>query len=65
MTVDRLLWRKSSYSQGTQGDCVELAVLPGALIGVRDSKDPQGGVLELTRADLAALFAGASWRKSS
>ncbi|MEU6038842.1 DUF397 domain-containing protein [Actinomadura sp. NPDC047616] len=43
-------WRKSSYS-GTQGDCVELATLyEGAGIGVRDSKNPAAGHLELAPA---------------
>lgn len=36
-------WRKSSYSSGQGGECVELAYL-GA---VRDSKNPQGPVLSM------------------
>jgi hypothetical protein len=36
------LWRKSSYSGGNGGGCVEVARnLPG-VIGVRDSKNPGG-----------------------
>ena len=42
-----LTWRKATASQGSQG-CVELAPLPG-LIAVRDSKDPDGPVLLLSR----------------
>ena len=38
-------WRKSSYSGGNGGDCVEVAVLPDSRRGVRDSKDPDGGAL--------------------
>ncbi|MCX5450979.1 MULTISPECIES: DUF397 domain-containing protein [Streptomyces] len=35
-------WRKSSYSNGDGGDCVEVVDdLPG-IIPVRDSKDPHG-----------------------
>ncbi|WP_406515747.1 DUF397 domain-containing protein [Streptomyces sp. NBC_00873] len=34
-------WRKSSYSNGAGGECVEVAELPSA-VGVRDSKQPQG-----------------------
>jgi Domain of unknown function (DUF397) len=35
-------WRKSSYSNGNGGACVEVARnLPGA-VAVRDSKDPEG-----------------------
>ncbi|MEV7341553.1 DUF397 domain-containing protein [Streptomyces sp. NPDC093544] len=38
-------WRKSSYSNGTGGECVEVAPgLPG-VIPVRDSKSPTGPVL--------------------
>lgn len=54
--VDRncAMWRKSSFSQPTQSDCVEVARL-GALNGVRDSKDPEGVVLTLERDMWAAL----------
>ncbi|WP_326743155.1 DUF397 domain-containing protein [Streptomyces sp. NBC_01768] len=34
-------WRKSSYSNGTGGECVEIADLQSA-VGVRDSKQPRG-----------------------
>jgi hypothetical protein len=34
------VWRKSSHSGSQQGDCVELARLDLAEIGIRDSKDP-------------------------
>ncbi|MFE2230328.1 DUF397 domain-containing protein [Streptomyces kronopolitis] len=38
-------WRKSSYSNGDGGDCVEVADdLPG-VVPVRDSKDPHGPAL--------------------
>lgn len=42
-----LTWHKSSYSGG-QGNCVEVADLPGMLL-VRDSKDPDGPVLTFSR----------------
>jgi len=51
-------WRKSSYSSGGGDDCVELADL-GRVVGIRDSKDPEGPVLRVTRAGLAALLAAA------
>ena len=38
-------WRKSSYSGGNGGDCVEVAVLADSRRAVRDSKDPDGGAL--------------------
>ncbi|MGW9080080.1 DUF397 domain-containing protein [Streptomyces kronopolitis] len=38
-------WRKSSYSNGDGGDCVEVVDdLPG-IVPVRDSKDPHGPAL--------------------
>ncbi|MBE1534687.1 hypothetical protein H4W34_004520 [Actinomadura algeriensis] len=49
-------WRKSSYSGPNGGNCVELAGLPGA-VGVRDSKDPDGPVLLLTRTALRKALA--------
>ena len=43
-------WRKSSYSNGTGGECVEVASgLPG-VIPVRDSKSQTGPVLLITPA---------------
>ncbi len=45
-------WRKSSHSSA-QGDCTEVAALPGGTVGVRDSKDPHGGVLR---------FSAGAWR---
>jgi hypothetical protein len=39
-----LSWRKSSYSGGSGGDCVELADQVGRVL-VRDSKDAAGPVL--------------------
>lgn len=34
-------WRKSSFSM-SNGDCVEVAMLPGDHVGVRDSKATTG-----------------------
>jgi hypothetical protein len=49
-------WRKSSYSGGSSGqsDCVELAALPGR-IGIRDSKNPDGGTLTVSAENLGRL----------
>ncbi|MEU4820428.1 DUF397 domain-containing protein [Actinomadura citrea] len=51
MDLTDIKWRKSSYSASNGGNCVELA---GAADGVavRDSKDPDGPVLLLTRTAL-------------
>lgn len=48
------LWRKSSYSGGEAGQCVEVAAL-GAAVGIRDSKSPSAPHLAVARGDLAAL----------
>jgi hypothetical protein len=49
--LSRATWRKSSYSNGTGGSCVEVAVLTAEDehdIAVRDSKDPHGPALTFT-----------------
>ena len=49
-------WRKSSYTGGANDNqCVELGRLALG-IGVRDSKDPDGGHVTLTAAQFAALL---------
>jgi hypothetical protein len=50
-----IVWRKSSYS-GIQDEsnCVEVAELTGRtarVIGLRDSKQPDGSVLALSRRE--------------
>jgi hypothetical protein len=49
-------WRKSSYSGGNGGNCVEVAVLPDARRAVRDSKDPDGGALVFDTGDWVAFI---------
>ncbi len=46
------VWRKSSYSDGGDTNCVEVADGYPGLVPVRDSKAPQGPVL---------LFGVESW----
>ncbi len=41
------IWIKSSVSF-SNGNCVEVASLPGGAIGVRNSRDPEGPVLKFT-----------------
>ncbi|MYR46196.1 DUF397 domain-containing protein [Streptomyces sp. SID5910] len=44
-------WRKSSYSGGSGGDCLEVAADGGAtVIPVRDSKRPEGATLRFQAA---------------
>ncbi len=50
MTADltQAVWRKSTFSNGSGGNCVEVAAnLPG-IVAVRDSKDPDGPKLIFT-----------------
>jgi hypothetical protein len=42
-------WRKSSYSNGTGGECIEVAPFAEQGLAVRDSKDPNGPVLAFSR----------------
>lgn len=59
MTADLpdISWRKSSYSGGNGGACVEVADLPGGGRVVRDSKDRTGAVLSFTAAEWSAFTA--------
>ena len=60
--LSRATWRKSSYSNGSGGSCVEIAELVGLerehQIAVRDSKDPHGPVLAFTPREWQAFTAG-------
>ncbi|MFI0894973.1 DUF397 domain-containing protein [Streptomyces sp. NPDC020983] len=51
-------WRKSSYSNGDGGECVEVADGLTGVVPVRDSKDPEGPAL-LFGADAWVAFVGA------
>lgn len=47
-------WCKSSYSGQEGGECVELAGLP-SVVGIRDSKNPQGPKLVVGRSAFGSL----------
>ncbi|MEU5994138.1 DUF397 domain-containing protein [Spirillospora sp. NPDC047418] len=52
-------WRKSSHSGSYPETCVECAPLPlgrDGVVGVRDSTDPDGPRLVLSRAGWSALL---------
>ncbi|MFR9673138.1 DUF397 domain-containing protein [Streptomyces sp. TR06-5] len=44
-----LVWRKSTYSDSSGGECLEMAPTRSA-VHVRDSKDTAGPVLRVPRA---------------
>ena len=52
-----LSWTKSSLSFAN-GNCVEVASLPGDQIGIRDSKDANGPVLGFTPDEWNAFLGG-------
>jgi hypothetical protein len=51
-------WKKSTYSSAN-GSCVEVAHLNDGGVLVRDSKDPDGGVLSYTAPEWDAFLKGA------
>jgi len=56
---EQAAWRKSSRSNGNGGaNCVEVEVVDER-VGVRDSKDPHGPVLQFTAVDWESFVDGA------
>jgi hypothetical protein len=59
--LSRATWRKSSYSNGSGGSCVEIAELTDPAskhqIAVRDSKNPNGPILAFTSREWRAFTA--------
>ncbi|WP_327190438.1 DUF397 domain-containing protein [Streptomyces xinghaiensis] len=51
-------WRKSSYSSGNGGNCVEVAGGVTNTVPVRDSKNPHGPALAFEAAAWAAFVTG-------
>ncbi|MCW2872209.1 DUF397 domain-containing protein [Actinacidiphila oryziradicis] len=52
-----LTWQKSSFT-GNNGECFELAPLPGGGVAVRDSKNPAGPHLCFTPGEWSAFKQG-------
>lgn len=50
-------WVKSSLSFAN-GNCLEVAALPGGDVGVRSSRDPEGAVLRFTPDEWQAFIGG-------
>ncbi|MFE5333494.1 DUF397 domain-containing protein [Embleya sp. NPDC056575] len=55
--VKAVTWRRSSFSNGTGGNCVEVAGDVPAIVPVRDSKNVRIGHLIFGAASWAALTA--------
>lgn len=53
------VWRKSSYSGTTGGQCVEVARNLPDVVAVRDSKNPANGVLKFAPEDWRAFLSAA------
>ncbi len=51
-------WRKSRKSGSPNGNCVEVGFAADGSVGVRDSKDQAGPVLEFAPLSWAAFVAG-------
>ncbi|MFI9052414.1 DUF397 domain-containing protein [Streptomyces sp. NPDC053427] len=55
--LEGAVWKKSSYSGDSQGQCVEVADLTAAPFagqrGIRDSKNPEGPALLIPKGSFA------------
>ena len=54
-TIDQC-WRRSSYSGNGGGNCVEVATNMPGVIAVRDSKNPHGPVLMVSKDAWASFI---------
>ncbi|WP_329457467.1 DUF397 domain-containing protein [Streptomyces sp. NBC_01497] len=55
MFSSAVMWRKSSYSNGEGGDCLEVADHVAAFVPVRDSRRTDGPVLHFREVGWAAF----------
>jgi hypothetical protein len=63
MDISHVTWRKSSYSGGNGGECVEVAATGKPLITVRDSKGPNGSRLAFTPQMWQSFISGLRSRR--
>jgi len=54
--LSRAVWHKSTRSNGNGGACVEVARNLPAIVAVRDSKDPDGPALIVSRDEWASFI---------
>jgi hypothetical protein len=57
MDLTRAEWRKSSRSGDNGGNCVEVARNLPRIVAVRDSKNPDGPVLIVSKDEWASFIA--------
>jgi ABC-type amino acid transport substrate-binding protein len=58
MSDDRTTWKKSSYSGGSGGNCIEVACAAADGVAVRDSKDREGPKLAFEPGQWRRFAAG-------
>lgn len=58
LTAAGAVWRKSTYSDGAGNNCIEAATFP-SMVGVRDSKFPEGAALVFPRSSWSAFVSAA------
>jgi hypothetical protein len=56
--LGKVTWVKSSYSDGNGGNCIEIAPVFPDTVPIRDSKNPDGPVLLVTRSAWSAFLSG-------
>jgi hypothetical protein len=56
--MEQVKWIRSTFSF-SNGNCVEVAALADGMVGVRDSKQPDGPVLKFTAEEWQAFVEGA------
>jgi hypothetical protein len=61
--LSRAVWHKSTFSNGSGGNCIEVARNLPRIVAVRDSKDPDGPKLLITRPAWTA-FVCELWRQA-
>lgn len=57
LDLSHVRWEKSSFSLAN-GDCVEVAHLPGGAVALRDSKNPHRVALRFTADEWSAFRRG-------